>query len=76
MTNVVLFIGFVAIIFCVATVIGLIRFAYQVGRTDATKEYAERLKKRAEDLARDLHDFNSEYAGLSDEELKDRLRNL
>lgn len=76
MTNAVLLAGFIAIIITVATVIGLIRFAYQVGRTDATREYADRLRKRAEDLARDLQDFNTDYAGLSDEELKDRLRNL
>lgn len=60
----------------IAVLVALVRLAYRAGRAEVEKQYAEEKRKRAEEIARDVHEFNQSYPDLLDEDLRNKLRNL
>lgn len=60
----------------IGMMLALVRFAYLAGRAEANKLLAEEKQKRMEHAARAVQQFDANYADLTDEDLKHRLRNL
>lgn len=76
MTNVSALIVLAFAIIFIAILVALVRFAYIAGRAEMERHYEEEKRKRAEEIARDVHSFNQSYPDLLDEDLRNRLRNL